>query len=149
YPPVAPVFWGFRIMVGMGLIMLAVSWTAALQLFRRKEVTRGILRILVLMTFSGWVATLSGWYVTEIGRQPYLVSGVLLTRDAATRLPEGNLWFSLSAYLTLYAVLLSAYLFTLFHMARKSVEVEEYDDMSVADQRPLAQGQPPIGSAGG
>jgi cytochrome d ubiquinol oxidase subunit I len=149
HPPVAPLFWGFRIMVGMGLLMLAVSWTGALQLFRRKSLTAGMLRIVAAMTFSGWVALLAGWYVTEIGRQPYLVNGVLLTRDAVTQLPAGNIWFSLISYLVLYTVLIIAYVGTLFHMARQSVEVEEYDDMSVAQQRPLAKGQPPLGTPGG
>ncbi|MCW8193995.1 cytochrome ubiquinol oxidase subunit I [Proteobacteria bacterium 005FR1] len=140
HPPVAPLFWGFRIMVGMGLLMLAVSWTGALQLIKNKEVTPSMLRILVGMTFSGWVAVIAGWYVTEIGRQPYLVNGVLLTRDAVTQLPPGNIWFSLIAYVVLYLVLISAYVTTLFYMARKSVDVEEYETMSVADQRSLAPG---------
>jgi cytochrome d ubiquinol oxidase subunit I len=140
HPPVAPLFWGFRIMVGMGLLMLAVSWTASLQLFRRKELGPRMLRIVAAMTFSGWVALIAGWYVTEIGRQPYLVNGVLLTRDAVTQLPPANIWFSLVSYIVLYLILIIAYVSTLFYMARKSVDVEEYETMSVGEQRPLAQG---------
>jgi cytochrome d ubiquinol oxidase subunit I len=66
HPPVAPVFFGFRIMVGVGLLMLAVSWLATLLLWRRRALPRWTLMALVGMTFSGWVATLAGWYVTEI-----------------------------------------------------------------------------------
>ena len=82
HPPVAPVFFAFRIMVGMGLLMLAVSWLAAWQLWRRGEPGRWLARGLVGMTFAGWIATVAGWYTTEIGRQPWLVSGVLRTADA-------------------------------------------------------------------
>lgn len=72
HPPVAPVFWAFRIMVGVGLLMLAVSWAGAWLWWRRgiAHLPRPYLGVLVGMSFSGWVATLAGWYVTEIGRQP-------------------------------------------------------------------------------
>jgi cytochrome bd ubiquinol oxidase subunit I len=80
------------------------------------------------------VATLAGWYVTEIGRQPWLVTGVLSTADAVTAVPAGNVALSLAMYLTLYAVLTVAYIRTLFVMARKSslLERERYADISDA-----------------
>ena len=80
------------------------------------------------MSFSGWVATLAGWYVTEIGRQPWLVTGILTVKDAATTIASGNVALSLAMYLTLYAVLMTAYLHTLFTMARRAVEIEEITD---------------------
>nr|MBP9931493.1 cytochrome ubiquinol oxidase subunit I [Rhodoferax sp.] len=70
HPPVAPVFWAFRIMVGVGLLMLAVSWFGAWRLRRGHEIGPWLARVLVSMTFAGWVALIAGWYVTEIGRQP-------------------------------------------------------------------------------
>ncbi|MBE2292876.1 MAG: cytochrome ubiquinol oxidase subunit I, partial [Xanthomonadaceae bacterium] len=73
HPPVKPVFYAFRVMVGVGLLMLLSSWLGAWQLMRRGEPARWLARGLVAMTFSGWVAVLAGWYVTEIGRQPWLV----------------------------------------------------------------------------
>ncbi|HAO18622.1 MAG TPA: cytochrome ubiquinol oxidase subunit I, partial [Alteromonas macleodii] len=84
HPPVAPVFFGFRVMVGMGMLMLAVSWLGSLYLMRNKDFPIWLKRTFAGMAFSGWIATLAGWYVTEIGRQPYLVSGVLRTADAVT-----------------------------------------------------------------
>ncbi|MGQ9424573.1 cytochrome ubiquinol oxidase subunit I [Gilvimarinus sp. F26214L] len=144
HPPVAPVFWAFRVMVGLGFIMLFVAWAALFQILRQGELSRGMLRMVFAMTFSGWVALLAGWYVTEIGRQPWIVTDVLLTRDVVTQLPAGNIWFSLTAYILLYVVLLTAYLGTLFYMARQSVEVEEYDDMSIAAQRNIAEGHPGV-----
>lgn len=120
YPPVAPVFFSFRVMVGMGLLMLLVSWACSWQVFRGKELPKPLLYALVPMTFSGWVATLAGWYVTEIGRQPWLVYE-LLTVEAAVA-PHGSLTVgsSLIGYLALYAFLLGAFITTLFYMAGKT-----------------------------
>ncbi len=120
HPPVAPVFWAFRVMVGMGLLMLAVGWLSAWQLKKQGEVRPWLARTLVAMTFAGWVATLAGWYVTEIGRQPYLVYGVLSTADAAAKIPTPMLAGTLAMYLSIYAALLVAYVSVVFHMARKA-----------------------------
>jgi cytochrome d ubiquinol oxidase subunit I len=91
--------------------------------------------VLVAMSFSGWIATLAGWYVTEIGRQPYLVSGVLKTADAVTTVASSNVAISLSIYLTLYAVLLVAYIRTLFVMARKSVLVDRPEEIPTLQEQ--------------
>ncbi|MFH1599290.1 MAG: cytochrome ubiquinol oxidase subunit I [Pseudomonadota bacterium] len=120
HPPVLAVFWGFRVMVGVGMLMLLVSWLSAWQLRRRGEPSPWLARVLVGMTFSGWLATLAGWYVTEIGRQPWLVTGVLRTADAVSATPAPIVGLSLSAYLVIYLVLLAAYVSVLFHLARKS-----------------------------
>lgn len=119
HPPVAPVFWGFRLMVGVGMLMLLVSWGGAWQLKRRGTLTRPLAWALVAMTFSGWIATVSGWYVTEIGRQPWLVQGVLRTADAVSTVPAPMIGLTLALYLTVYAVLLTAFISTLFYMARR------------------------------
>jgi cytochrome d ubiquinol oxidase subunit I len=71
------------------------------------------------MTFSGWVAVLAGWYVTEIGRQPYLVTGVLTTAQAVTTLPTSMVFSTLVAYLVLYVGLLCAYIWVVFYLARQ------------------------------
>ena len=121
HPPVGPVFWAFRIMVGMGLLMLAVSWFASYELKFKNALSKRTAIVLVAMTFAGWVALVSGWYVTEIGRQPWLVHGVLTTAQAASQVPAGNIALSLAMYLTLYAALLSAYLSVVFYLAKKAV----------------------------
>jgi cytochrome bd ubiquinol oxidase subunit I len=123
HPPVAPVFWAFRIMVGMGLLMLAVSWTCAFQLAPWKKDPARTLRpwqakLLVAMTFAGWVALVAGWYVTEIGRQPWLVTGVLTAADAASKVPAPRIAFTLALYLTLYAALITAYISVVLYLAR-------------------------------
>lgn len=125
HPPVAPLFWGFRIMVGVGVLMLAASWVAAWQLRRRGEPSAWVARALVAMSFSGWVATVAGWYVTEIGRQPWLVQGVLSTAQAASSVPAPMIATTLVMYLTLYAVLTLAYVTVVFHLARKAGKGED------------------------
>ena len=120
HPPVGPVFWAFRIMVGVGLLMLAVSWFASYELKFKNTLTKRTAMVLVAMTFAGWVALVSGWYVTEIGRQPWLVYGVLTTAQAASQVPAGNIALSLAMYLTLYAALLSAYVSVVFYLAKKA-----------------------------
>ena len=125
HPPVGPVFWAFRIMVGVGLLMLAVSWFASYELKFKNTLSKRTAMVLVAMTFAGWVALVSGWYVTEIGRQPWLVYRVLTTAQAASQVPAGNIALSLAMYLTLYAALLSAYVSVVFYLAKKTTQGSE------------------------
>ncbi|MFM2150970.1 MAG: hypothetical protein RLZZ187_3276 [Pseudomonadota bacterium] len=119
HPPVAPVFYAFRIMVGTGMAMIAIGLLGAWYLWRRGALPKLLLRGFVVMTFAGWVATLAGWYVTEIGRQPWLVTGVLTTADAVGPVPAGAVASTLVMYLVLYAALLAAYIAALFRLAAK------------------------------
>ena len=120
HPPVAPVFWSFRIMVGVGLMMLAVSWLGVWQVRKQQAIRPWLARVLVAMTFAGWVALIAGWYTTEIGRQPWLVQGVLTAAQAASDVPAPHIALTLSLYLTLYLALLVAYISVIFHLARKA-----------------------------
>ena len=131
HPPVGPVFWAFRIMVGVGLLMFAVSWFASYEMRFKDGLSRRTAMVLVAMTFAGWVALVSGWYVTEIGRQPWLVHGVLTTAQAASQVPAGNIALSLALYLTLYAALLSAYVSVVFYLAKKAVNGGEEPSVDV------------------
>ena len=127
HPPVAPVFWSFRVMVGVGVLMLLVSWWAAGTLWRARRkpagelrFSRWQLRVLAAMTFSGWVSTLCGWFVTEIGRQPFLVYGILRTSDLVADHPAPMVASTLIAYLAVYVFLLASYVFVLMYMASRS-----------------------------
>ena len=78
---------------------------------------RWLLWALAGFTFSGWVATLAGWIVTEIGRQPWLVTGLLRTADAVGDISGAELGASVTGYLITYAVMLLAYVVVLTHLA--------------------------------
>ncbi|MBK6981404.1 MAG: cytochrome ubiquinol oxidase subunit I [Betaproteobacteria bacterium] len=122
HPPVAPVFYAFRIMVGLGMAMIALSWFAAWATRRSRAPSRPLLWSLAAFTFSGWVATLSGWIVTEIGRQPWLVHGVLRTREAVGEITGAQLGVSLTGYVLTYAAMFVAYMVVLTHLAGEGAE---------------------------
>ncbi len=124
-PPVAPVFWAFRIMVGVGVLMVAIGAWGAWIVARRKEFPPFLLLSLRWMTFSGWVATIAGWYVTEIGRQPWLVTGVLRTRDAVGQVPSAHVGLTLAAYVATYTLLLVAFVAALGHLSRLEAKKAE------------------------
>jgi cytochrome d ubiquinol oxidase subunit I len=118
-PPVAPVFFAFRVMVGMGMLMIALSWLGAWMTRRRALPPRWLLWAFAAFTFSGWIATVAGWLVTEIGRQPWLVTGVLLTADAAGPVSPARIGASFTGYVVTYAMMLIAYMVVLTHLAGK------------------------------
>ncbi|WP_424971271.1 cytochrome ubiquinol oxidase subunit I [Dinoroseobacter sp. S76] len=125
HPPVAKVFWSFRIMVATGMAMLVMSW-AAMWFMRKGRGLEGLPRPMfygfVAMGFSGWIATLAGWYTTEIGRQPWLVDGVLKTADAVADVPAGMVLSTLIAYLAIYAALIFCYISVLTYLANKAAK---------------------------
>ena len=125
HPPVAPLFFGFRAMVGTGVLMLVTSW-AGWWIYRRRgwvahALPRPLLWVLTAMSFSGWVATLAGWYVTEIGRQPFVVYGLLRTAEVASNVPSAMIAFTLALYVTVYVALIVAYVGVVKYMAEKPV----------------------------
>ncbi len=154
HPPVAPVFWAFRIMVGMGLLMLAVSWSSVLQLAPWKKGPPRSLktwqaRALVAMTFAGWVALIAGWYTTEIGRQPWLVFGVLTAADAASKVVAPKIALTLALYLTLYAALIVAYVSVVFYLARHKTQAAQPFGSGMEDiPNPVTYPQIQAGQAG-
>ena len=127
HPPVAPVFFAFRVMVGTGMLMLLFSWVG-LWLYRRRgwaaeRLPRPLLAGLALMSFSGWVATLAGWYVTEIGRQPFIVFGLIRVDEVASKIPSPMIAATLALYVTVYVALIVAYVRVVKYMAGKPVEM--------------------------
>ncbi|MEM5468056.1 cytochrome ubiquinol oxidase subunit I [Celeribacter marinus] len=128
HPRVAPVFFAFRIMVGTGVAMLALSWLglALLRKYGAGNMPKLPLYAFCAMSFSGWIATLAGWYTTEIGRQPWLVQGVLSTKDAVSDVPAGMVLGTLIGYLIVYAILIFAYIGVITYLARKATTGEAY-----------------------
>ncbi|MDH5535791.1 MAG: cytochrome ubiquinol oxidase subunit I [Betaproteobacteria bacterium] len=118
-PPVAPVFFAFRIMVGVGVAMLLLAWFGAWRLRRNRPAPCWLLWTFAGFTFSGWVGTLAGWIVTEVGRQPWLVTGLLTTAEAVGPVSEAKLGASLTGYIATYTLMLVAYMVVLTHLAGK------------------------------
>ena len=108
-PPTLIPFWAFRVMVGMGLLMIAVGlWGALLWRLGRLDRDRWFQRLALVSGPAGFVAVLSGWMTTEVGRQPYVVYGVLRTADAVSPVPAGSVAGSLLTFMITYAIVFSA-----------------------------------------
>jgi cytochrome bd ubiquinol oxidase subunit I len=110
-PPVAIVFWSFRIMVGCGLVMLLLAW-GGLWLWWRKalESSRRYLQLLCLGGPLGFIAVLAGWVTTESGRQPWVVYGLLRTADGVSPVPATSVAISLALFVVVYTVLFYAFM---------------------------------------
>ncbi|MDU4095511.1 MAG: cytochrome ubiquinol oxidase subunit I, partial [Pantoea sp.] len=125
-PPVAPVFFAFRVMVGLGILMLTVSVTALIQRLRgRLWQSRWLLKLLVLMGPAGFIALLSGWVVTEKGRQPWTVYGLVRTADSVSPIPAHLALASAGAILLVYGLVFTVGLRYLLRYARKAPQVNE------------------------
>ena len=120
--PVAPVFFAFRAMVGIGMLMLVAAWWGAWATRRGMLPPHWMLWTLSGFTFSGWLATLCGWLVTEIGRQPWLVTGILRTADAVGGASGAQVGASFTVYVITYTAMLLAYLVVLTHLAGKGTQ---------------------------
>ncbi|GJA10210.1 cytochrome ubiquinol oxidase subunit I [Aeromonas caviae] len=119
-PQVAPLFWSFRLMVGIGVALLALFAAAFLQLCRGRLVqSPRLLRALFWSIPLPWIAIEAGWFVAEFGRQPWTISDVLPVSASVSLLQPGQLWFSLIAIFLIYSSLLVVELFLLRHVIRK------------------------------
>ncbi|MGI8560713.1 MAG: cytochrome ubiquinol oxidase subunit I [Luteimonas sp.] len=142
-PPVAPVFYLFRVMVGLGMAMLALTlWS--LWAWRRGRLydSPWLLRMWTWMIPSGFVAILAGWYVVEIGRQPWVIYGLLRTADAVSAVDGRSVLASLVAFAAAYAVVFGAGIGYLVKMIRKGPQPHEpapdTDDGDKTPMRPLS-----------
>jgi cytochrome d ubiquinol oxidase subunit I len=139
-PPVVIPFFGFRIMAGLGLLMLAVSWLGnLLRLLGRLETARWFLWGAFLSFPAGFIAILTGWYTAEVGRQPWVVYGVLRTKDAITpSLVAGDVLFSLMAYIVVYGLFVSFGLYYIYKLLRAGPTVAASPIPGATPHRPLA-----------
>ncbi|MES2740306.1 MAG: cytochrome ubiquinol oxidase subunit I [Pseudomonadota bacterium] len=106
-PKVAPLFWSFRIMVGLGLLFLFIFAASFYFLVRKRLASqRWLLKLAVCAIPLPWVAAELGWVVAEYGRQPWTIAGILPTHLSASTLSAANLYFSLAGFIGFYTVLL-------------------------------------------
>jgi len=122
------VFWTFRIMVGIGTLMVLVGvWSLWLRFRRRLFASTPLLRASVLMGPSGFVAVLAGWITTESGRQPYTVYGLLRTAESASPIDAAAVGASLVAFIVVYFLVFGAGTFYLLRLMRKPPDLSEPD----------------------
>lgn len=122
-PRVAIVFWSFRVMVGLGFAMIFVGLLSAFAFWRGKLFTCKALHLIyVLMIPSGFIALLAGWFVTEAGRQPFTVYGVLRTAHSVSPAIVGpQVAWSLAAFVLMYCCVFSAALYYIIKLIRKGI----------------------------
>lgn len=141
-PPVAPVFYAFRVMVAIGTAMLLLVIVSAV-LWRRGRLTqsKALLRAWMLMTPAGFIAVLAGWYTTEIGRQPYVIYGLMRTSEAASAVSAGSVITSLIAFGTVYLFVFVSGTWYLLKLLRKGPQPVDQHLLHPEDktpQRPLS-----------
>ena len=131
-PVMGMVFYGFRIMYGLAIVMFAIGVASLwLRLRGRLFSSRAFLWTLVLMTPSGIVATLGGWYVAETGRQPWVIYGVLRTADAISPVPASTLLSSLIGFVCVYTAFITAFLVFASRIVRRGpAEAPPYAEAS-------------------
>ncbi|MGD2083035.1 MAG: cytochrome ubiquinol oxidase subunit I [Chromatiales bacterium] len=125
-PPVAGVFWSFRIMVGLGLLMLALAWYGAWRTWRRGgRYPPWFLKAAMLMGPSGFAAVITGWITAEVGRQPWTVYGLLRTADSVSPVTAEAVGTSLIVFVFAYSVVFSAGAYFILQLAAKGPEGPE------------------------
>ena len=140
WPPVAIVFWSFRIMVGLGLLMFALGGLALIAHLRgRLYDWRSLHRFAVAMGPAGFVAVIAGWVTTEVGRQPYTVYGLLRTADSVSPLDAPAVAASLVAFVVVYFAVFSVGAWYILRLMA---------DAPVPAEPGLDQGTAPIRTAG-
>jgi cytochrome d ubiquinol oxidase subunit I len=108
-PPAEIVFWSFRVMVGLGLLMLLLGlWSLLARLTKRLYDWRLLHRFALLMGPAGFVAVIAGWITTEVGRQPWVIYGLLRTKDAVSPIAAPGVTGSLIAFVIVYFAVFSA-----------------------------------------
>ena len=139
-PPVKPVFYAFRLMVGIGMLMLVLALTSAWAWWRGALETRRWLHVAWnAMLPAGFVAIIAGWFVTEIGRQPYVVHGLLRTADAVSPVSAASVAASLAVYVVAYAVVFGFGIAYLYRMLRRGPLPHEPEPRTEGGERTPAR----------
>ncbi len=125
-PPVGIVFWAFRVMVGLGFSMLGLgAWSLLARSRRKLHDWSWLHRAALVMGPSGFVAVLAGWIVTEVGRQPFTIYGLLRTAHSASPLDAPAVAASLAAFAIVYFSVFGMGIWYLLHLMKKPPEAHE------------------------
>jgi cytochrome d ubiquinol oxidase subunit I len=133
-PPAAAVFWAFRLMVGLGMLMIATGVIAIVLYFRKRLFdTRWFQYWCMALTPAGFVSVLAGWFVTEVGRQPWIVHGLMRTQEATSPVIGTSIAISLAAFIIVYVFVFGAGSYYILRLIGKGPEDAEaaYGDHGV------------------
>ncbi|HEY0569488.1 MAG TPA: cytochrome ubiquinol oxidase subunit I [Xanthobacteraceae bacterium] len=139
-PPVVTVFFAFRIMLAIGFFMIAAAlYGAGLMLSGRIFETRWYLRVVSYGWWTGFVAVLAGWIVTESGRQPWIVHGILRTADAVSPLPGAAVVTTLALFVLVYGVVFATGIYYINRLINKGIQETAAEPAETGGpSRPLA-----------
>jgi cytochrome d ubiquinol oxidase subunit I len=138
-PPLVPVFFGFRIMVGIGLLMIAIAYLGLWLWWRgRLFETRWFLRLNAQTWWFGFVAVISGWIVTETGRQPWVVTGILRSADATSPIGAERVLTSLVLFILVYAIVFSMGIYYINRLIARGIEGRAVEPPAGTPTRPLS-----------
>lgn len=128
-PPVSIVFWSFRIMVAIGFAMIFTGIMASILYFKKKLYdNKWFLRWCAFLTPSGFIAVLSGWFVTEVGRQPYTVYGFIKTSDSLSPVFGTQIAISLAIFIIVYTLIFGTASYYIIKLIKKGPTISDNDD---------------------
>ncbi len=132
-PIVTPVFFGFRVMVGIGLLFLIIAiWALVLRLRKRLYASHLLQRLCILVSPLGFIATIAGWITAESGRQPWSVYGLLRTKDSVSAVAPEHVMISLGLFILVYGIIFAFYLYYLFKFIGKGPTSLEQPPTTIA-----------------
>ena len=138
-PPVKPVFFAFRVMVGLGLLMIAGGLFGAYLWWRGRLFDTGwYLKVLSISWPAGFVAILAGWWVTETGRQPWIAHGILRTADAASPVSAGAVLTTLILFVIVYSIVFSMGIYYINRLIEKGPTGASVKPPDGVPSRPLS-----------
>jgi cytochrome d ubiquinol oxidase subunit I len=124
-PPVAIVFWSFRIMVGIGMAMILTGIMAVILFLRGKLFDSRLFQLWCMaLTPSGFIAILAGWFVTEVGRQPYVAYGIIRTSESVSPVLGEHVALSLLAFIVVYTLLFGAATYYILRLIGKGINTD-------------------------
>jgi cytochrome d ubiquinol oxidase subunit I len=138
-PPVKPVFFAFRIMLAIGFFMIATALYGAFLWWRgRLFTTRWYLQIVAHSWWTGFVAVLAGWIVTETGRQPWIVQGIMRTAEATSPVTGGAVATTFALFVLVYAIVFSFGIYYINRLISKGIQPGAHEAEIAAGSRPIS-----------
>jgi cytochrome d ubiquinol oxidase subunit I len=139
-PPSAIIFWSFRVMVGIGFAMALTGLLSFYLRLRGRLATPWLLRLAILMGPAGFVAVIAGWITTEVGRQPYLVYGLMRVAEGRSHVDAPAVAGSLLSFIVVYCAVFGA---GIYYILRLMAQAPDSGDTEIDPNQPHRASHPP------